>query len=122
MEANERRRATVQNFISGGVMTLEERIIELEKTIIKVDERGKSNTTRLNEAEAELKENSNLITAIKELAIETKYMRSDLNETIQRISKLESKDSDKWEKFKWLLAAGIITVILGFIAIQIGLK
>ena len=103
-------------------MSLEEKVNELEKALIKVDERSKSNTKRLNEVDTEMKENNSLVTAIKELAIETKYMRADLNETIQRLSKLESRDADKWDKFKWLLVAGIVTLVLGFIAVQIGLK
>lgn len=103
-------------------MTSEERLNKLEVDLAKVEERAKSNTKRLDEAEAELKENSSLITAIKELAIETKYMREDLNETIQRINKLENKDIDKWDKFKWLLVAGIVTIALGYIAVGLGLK
>ncbi|MGN6715517.1 hypothetical protein [Anaerocolumna jejuensis] len=103
-------------------MTLDEKVNELEKALIKVDERSKSNKIRLDEVEAEMKENNSLVAAIKELAVETKYMRSDLNETIQRLSKLEGKDADKWDKFKWLIAAGTVTIILGFIALQIGLK
>jgi chromosome segregation ATPase len=103
-------------------MTIEERVTELEKTIIKIEERGKSNTTRLNEVDVELKENNSLVSAIKELAIETKYMRTDLNETIQRLAKLEGKDAEKWDKFKWLIVAGMVTIVLGFIAVQVGLK
>lgn len=101
---------------------LEKKVSNIEILVTKVEERAKSNTKRLDEVEIEIKENSNLITAIKELAIETKYMREDLNETIQRINKLESKDTDKWEKFKWLLVAGIVTLALGFIAVKIGIK
>lgn len=103
-------------------MTLDEKVIELEKALIKVDERSKSNTKRLDEVDSELKENNSLVAAIKELAIETKYMRADLNETIQRLSKLEGRDADKWEKFKWLIVAGLATIVLGFIAVQVGLK
>ena len=69
-----------------------------------------------------LKENNNLIGAIIELAFETKYMRADLNETIQRLTKLENKEADKWDKFKWIALAGLITVIIGFIAAEIGLQ
>ncbi|MGN6711729.1 hypothetical protein SAMN02745136_02441 [Anaerocolumna jejuensis DSM 15929] len=103
-------------------MELDEKVNELEKALIKIDERSKSIKIRLDEMEAEMKENNSLVTAIKELAIETKYMRSDLNETIQRLTKLEGRDADKWDRFKWLLAAGTVTIILGFIALQIGLK
>lgn len=49
-------------------------------------------------------------------------MREDLNDTIERLNKLEGKDGDKWEKFKWLLVAGLVTIVLGSLAIQVGLK
>lgn len=103
-------------------MTLDEKVSNIEIALTKVEERSKSNTKRLDEIEADMKENNNLIIAIKELATETKYMREDLNKTIERLDKLENKNSDKWDKFKWLLVAGLVTIILGFIAVQIGLK
>jgi TolA-binding protein len=97
--------------------------------LIKVVERSKSNTKRLDEVEAQMKENSNLIVAIKELAVETKYMREDLNQTIQRLDKLETdkqeenaKKEDKWEKFKWMVLAATITVLVAFLAASMGLK
>lgn len=110
-------------------MTSEERLTNIEKRLssieiehTRVEERAKSNTKRLDEAEVELKENGSLITAIKELAVETKYMREDLNKTIQRLDKLENREGDKWDKFKWLIVAGIITIILGYVAMGVGLK
>lgn len=59
-----------------------------------VDEIHKSNTNRLNEHDEILKSNSEMIGAIKELATEVKYMRGDLNETVERLNKLEGKDGD----------------------------
>lgn len=100
----------------------EEKLLEIENRLTKVEARAESNTHRLNEHDDEIKENINLIGAIKELATETKYMREDLNETIARLNKLESKDGDKWDKFKWLIVAGLVTIILGYLAVQLGLK
>ena len=100
----------------------EEKLLEIENRLTQVEARAESNTHRLNEHDDEIKENSNLIGAIKELATETKYMREDLNETIARLNKLESKDGDKWDKFKWLIVAGLVTIILGYLAVQLGLK
>ena len=34
------------------------------------------------------------VVLIKELATEVKYMRGDLNETVERLNKLEGKDGD----------------------------
>ena len=96
-------------------------IKEIEHRLTDVEQRAKSNTHRLNEHEEAIKENGNLISAIKELAVETKYMRADLNETIERLNKLENKDGAKWDKFKWLLVAGLVTVVLGYIAVAVGL-
>lgn len=96
--------------------------IDIEHRLTTVEDRSNSNTKRLNEHDAKLKENSALIGAIKELAVETKYMREDLNETISRLDKLENKDGEKWDKFKWLLVAGLVTIVLGYLAISLGLK
>lgn len=101
---------------------MEDRDIDFEHRLTEVEQRAKSNTRRIDEHDQEIKENNNLIGAIKELATEVKYMRADLNDTIERLNKLEGKDGDKWEKFKWLLVAGLVTIVLGSLAIQVGLK
>ena len=92
---------------------MEDRDIDFEHRLTEVEQRAKSNTRRIDEHDQEIKENNNLIGAIKELATEVKYMRADLNDTIERLNKLEGKDSNKWEKFKWLLVAGLVTIVLG---------
>ena len=102
-------------------MTAEE-LKEVEHRLTELEKRSKSNTHRLDEHEEAIKENSNLISAIKELAVETKYMREDLNETIERLNKLESKNGAKWDKFKWLIVAGLVTIVLGYLAVTLGLK
>ena len=101
---------------------MEDRDIDFEHRLTEVEQRAKSNTIRIDEHDQEIEENNNLIGAIKELATEVKYMRADLNDTIERLNKLEGKDSDKWEKFKWLLVAGLVTIVLGSLAVQVGLK
>ena len=103
-------------------MTIDERVNSLEILTTKIDERSKSNTKRLDEVQAEQKETTEMVVAIKELATETKYMREDLNKTIERLDKLENKDHDKWDNFKWLIVAGMVTIVLGYIAVQVGLK
>ena len=101
---------------------MEDRDIDFEHRLTEVEQRAKSNTIRIDEHDREIKENNNLIGAIKELVTEVKYMREDLNDTIERLNKLEGKDGDKWEKFKWLLVAGLVTIVLGSLAVQVGLK
>ena len=102
-------------------MTTEE-ILVFERRLTQVEDRAKSNTRRIDEHDEEIKQDRELISAIKELAIETKYMREDLNETISRLDVLESRGGDKWEKFKWLIVAGLVTIVLGYLAVSLGLK
>ena len=99
----------------------EDQKLDFEHRLTEVDDRSRSNTKRIDELAEAIKENSNLIGAIKELAVETKYMRGDLNETIERLNKLESKGGDKWDKFKWLIVTALVSIILGYIAVQLGL-
>ena len=94
-------------------MGLEEKVNQLEVLLARVDSRSKSNTTRLDEHDETLKENTSLVVAIRELAVETKYMREDLNKTIQRITKLEEKDASKWDKFKWAIVVALIGFVVG---------
>ena len=100
----------------------EDQKLDVEHRLTEVEDRSKSNTRRLDELDEKLKENRDLIGAIKELAVETKYMREDLNETIDRLDKLESKEIDKWDKFKWLIVAGLVTIVLGYLAVTVGIK
>lgn len=100
----------------------EETLIEIMGKLSQVEDRAKNNTHRIDEHEQAIKEQTSLIVAIKELAVETKHMREDLNSTIERLNRLESKGVDKWEKFKWLIVAGCVTIVLGYLAVQVGLK
>ena len=100
---------------------IQHRVILLCKALISVLD-GSHISNRLNEHDEILKSNSEMIGAIKELATEVKYMRGDLNETVERLNKLEGKDGDKWGKFKWLIVTGLVTLILGYLAVSVGLK
>lgn len=99
----------------------ESQLLDFEHRLTEVEDRSKSNTIKLNEHDEAIKENGDLIVAIKELAIETKYMREELNETVERLNKLENKGGDKWDKFKWLVVTALVSIILGYIAVQIGI-
>ena len=100
----------------------EDQKLDFEHRLTAVEDRANSNTKRLNEHDEAIKKDKELIVAIKELAIETKYMREELNETVERLNKLESKGGDKWDKFKWLIVTALVSIILGYIAVQLGLK
>ena len=95
--------------------------LDFEHRLTEVEDRSKSNTKRIDEHDEAIKENGDLIGAIKELAVETKYMREDLNKTIDRLDKLESKGTDKWDKFKWLIVTALVSILLGYLVNQLGI-
>ena len=100
---------------------MDAKMIEIEHRLTEAEDRSKSNTKRLDEHDEAIKEQSELIVAIKGLAMETKYMREELNKTIKRLDKLENKNGDKWDKFKWLIVTAVVSIVLGFIAGQLNL-
>lgn len=102
-------------------MTKRERVA-LEHRLSAVEDRAKSNTKRLNTHEALIKENSKIIGAINEMAIETKHMSEAMNKMVVRLDKLEGKENNKWDKFKWLIVAAAVTIVASYIAATIGLK
>ena len=100
---------------------MDEKYIEIEHRLTEVENRAKSNAHRLDSMEEKQKDISDLLISVKELALETKHMREDLNKTIERLGKLENKDSDKWEKFKWIILTGVVTAILGYLLGTVGI-
>lgn len=90
------------------------------------DERHNRIDARLKLLEQSVKDFSDVVVAIKELAVETKYMREDLNNTVSRLEKLEHRDLDKWEKFKWAILVALISatvgIFIGYLATTTGLK
>jgi uncharacterized protein (UPF0335 family) len=78
-------------------------------------ERHKYIEDRLDRLEKESKEQGGLVADIRELVIEIKYMRTDMNNVADRVVKLERKDSDKWDKFKWAIVAALITATIALI-------
>lgn len=102
-------------------MTPEEKI-RIEHRLTEVEARAQSNTKRLNEHDEILQQDQELISAVKELAVETKYMREDLNKITSRVDKIENKDGDAWNNFRWIVITAVVGVVIGFIAASLGLQ
>ena len=59
---------------------------------------------------------------VEKLATETKYVREDINKLSCRLDTVEAKPLKTYEKIKDTLIVGIIGIVLGAIAVLIGLK
>lgn len=82
---------------------------------------AKSNKHRLDEVEAEMKEQRELITAVNNLATEQKYIKTALDEMKTDVKEIKDKPGRRWDgavdKICTLVIAAIVAYMLG----QIGL-
>ena len=74
-----------------------DKIDKLTEKVIKLEERAKSNTNRLNEHDKKLENIHDLTVAVKEVAMETRATREDVNDMNSRLKNIEEKPAKKWE-------------------------
>lgn len=92
-----------------------------KERLVAVEERAKSNTKRLDDAERKIEDIHDLTYSIKELATETKRLREDVNKIDVRLNTLEEKPAKNWENLTKTIITGIITAGLGYFLAKIGL-
>ncbi len=82
---------------------------------------AKSNKRRIDNLEEEQKELRNLTSAVSQMVIEQKNMRSDLTEMKGDVKQIKEKPAKRWdlmaEKVLTLIIAGIVTWMLTQIGI-----
>ncbi len=88
---------------------------QFSERLIKVEERAKSNTNRLNEHDRKLENIHELTVAVKEIAIETKATREDVNDVNTRLKNVESKPAQNWDKIISTLIGTIVGAAIGAI-------
>ena len=65
--------------------------------LVAVEERSKSNTKRIDIAERKIEDIHDLVFSVKELAVEIKQMREDINKIDTRLNTLEEKPAKRWD-------------------------
>lgn len=88
----------------------------MDKKIIEVEQRSKSNTKRLDKIDREIEEMHDLMQTVASLTTEIKYMREEFNEGLGRLSKLEQKPA---ENFNTIIMCILTTLIGGIVGILI---
>lgn len=63
-----------------------------------------------------------IVVSIEKLAVEMKYMREEQNKTEQRLKALEEKPIKRYDSIVNYIITSIISLVLGAIAVTIGLK
>lgn len=87
----------------------------------KTSDRSKSNTKRLDKLEMTINNIYDLTVSVKEIAMELKAMREDMNKIDNRVVAIETKPSKRWEGIVDKIIYTIIGIILAFIFSKIGM-
>lgn len=85
----------------------------MDNKIIEIEQRSKSNTKRLDKMDREIEEMHELMQTVTRLATEIKYMREEFNDGLGRLTRLEQKPVENYNKIVMYIVTTIIGVILG---------
>lgn len=88
---------------------------ELIERLVETEQRSKSNSKRIDEVEAEVKENRELTVAVKEIATEMKHMREEQNKMNERLKIIEEKPVKEYEETKSQIKKQVISFFVGII-------
>ena len=88
---------------------------EFIERLVETEQRSKSNSKRIDEIEAEVKENSELTVAVKEIATEMKHMREEQNKMNERLKIIEEKPVKEYEETKSQVKKQVISFFVGII-------
>lgn len=88
---------------------------DLIERLVKVEQSDKSAHNRIDKVESEMSEIKELTLAVKEIAMETKAMREDLNNVDGRLKTVEAKPMKTWDSVKVAVISSIVSLIVGTI-------
>ena len=98
---------------------MEEKYIE---KIISTEDRSKSNTKRLDEHDEQIKELSNVYVALTKTYDKVDKIESDVSEMKTDLKEIKDTPKKKLNMIWGYVVSGVIGIIIGFIAMKLGLK
>lgn len=81
--------------------------------LAEVEQRSKSNTKRIDKIDKQIEEMHELMQTVASLTTEIKYMREEFNEGLSRITRLEQKPAENYNKIVMYIITTILGALLG---------
>lgn len=81
--------------------------------LVEVEQRSKSNTKRIDKIDKQIEEMRELMQTVASLTTEIKYMRQEFNEGLSRITRLEQKPVENYNKIVMYIITTILGALLG---------
>ncbi len=86
-----------------------------------IKDRSKSNTKRLDKLELKVDNIYEIASSVKEIAVEMKAMREDMNKIDNRVMAIESKPAKRWEGIVDKIIFTILGIVIAYIFSKIGM-
>lgn len=86
---------------------------EMERKVIELEQRGKSNTHRLDDLEEQSKLLNELVTSVKLLAQNMKTMAEEQKKQGARLDALEKEPAENWSSVKKAIVTALVSVLVG---------
>lgn len=92
---------------------------ELIERLVQNEQRGKSNTKRLDEHEEQIKELSNVYIALTKVDDKVSNVENDVSEMKKDLKDIKEKPSKNWDNLKWIIVTRNCNCSFGFFSWKI---
>ena len=86
---------------------------EMERKVIELEQRGKSNAHRLDDLEEQSKLLNELVTSVKLLAQNMQVMAEEQKKQGARLDALEKQPTENWNSVKKAIVTALVSVLVG---------
>ena len=93
---------------------------DVETRLARVEERGKSNTHRINEIIQRQDNFDKLVSSVEVLATRQEHVETDVKEIKSDVKALTEKPGKRWENLVWECVKLLVAAVIGFALAQIG--
>ena len=87
----------------------------------RIEEENSRQNRRLEIVEDTMRQIGALTTSVDKLAVNMEGMLREQEQQSERLRTLEGRDGEKWRKVAGLIAASVLSAVVGFVLAQIGI-
>ena len=93
-----------------------------EECVRRMEDENSRQNHRLSNLEKAVEENGKLALSIERLTISVQSMVQEQKAQGERLETLEGRDGEKWRKVVGHIATAIISVVIGYVFCQMGIR
>ena len=88
----------------------------------KIELENKFQNERLNKLEKSVEQIHSLTVSVEKMAVSVESMAQELKSQGVKLSEIEKKPAQNWDKLVWVIVTALVGIALGAIAMFLGLK